>query len=321
MKKLIISIIALLLTSFSILAQRSEGTASTNVPGRSSVGSIPRLVISGKADGIVVVDIWVDNYGNVVKAVSGGDGTTVTDKTLWAAARKAAMETHFNMSADAPVTQEGKITYTLTSYDVPEGDNDSFTFVGIPIGGTQDQMIKALERKGFKANYKGELTGMFNGEEVTVRISTNHGIVDRILVEYPYCSAENDTRIKYNMLLSRFARSEKYVCVNPQEEVPVKEELHRRITENSKYYDAVYFYLKKGINADQWVDDFKEEYRNSYNKPLAGLSYEEMEEALFCLPTRISGAVSGVVWFTMINSHEININYINFKNRPRGEDL
>ena len=204
---------------------------------------------------------------------------------------------------------------------VKSSDN-TFTFSRVPINGTKAQVIKSLETDGFQyLEFYDYLTGMFNGEKVKLRISTNHGIVDRILVEYPYCSAENDTRIKYNMLLSRFARSEKYVCVNPREEVPVKEELNRRITENSKYYDAVYFYLKKGINADQWVDDFKEEYRNSYNKPLAGLSYEEMEEALFCLPTRISGAVSGVVWFTMINSHEININYINFKNRPRGEDL
>ena len=75
------------------------------------MGNLPRPVYNVQESGIVVVDIWVDNYGNVAKAVPGGDGTTVLDKTLLNAARNAAMETHFNMSADAPAMQQGTITY------------------------------------------------------------------------------------------------------------------------------------------------------------------------------------------------------------------
>ena len=59
----------------------------------------------------MVVEIWVDNYGIVQKAVAGAEGTTVTDKKLWQAARNAAMEASFNMSADAPALQKGTITY------------------------------------------------------------------------------------------------------------------------------------------------------------------------------------------------------------------
>jgi len=58
-----------------------------------------------------VVDIWVDNYGNVTKAIAGGQGTTVSNQALWAAARAAAMKAHFNQSADAPALQQGTITY------------------------------------------------------------------------------------------------------------------------------------------------------------------------------------------------------------------
>lgn len=90
---------------------RSDGKPNAHVKGRNTVGNIPRPVYNVQESGTVVVDIWVDNYGNVVKAVPGGDGTTVLDKTLYAAARKAALETHFNMSADAPAMQEGTITY------------------------------------------------------------------------------------------------------------------------------------------------------------------------------------------------------------------
>lgn len=90
---------------------RADGKPNAHVKGRNTVGNIPRPVYNVQESGIVVVNIWVDNYGNVVKAVPGGDGTTVSNTTLNAAARKAALETHFNMSADAPAMQEGTITY------------------------------------------------------------------------------------------------------------------------------------------------------------------------------------------------------------------
>ena len=48
---------------------------------------------------------------NIMMAATGAEGTTVSDKTLWQAARKAALGAHFNMSADAPPLQEGTITY------------------------------------------------------------------------------------------------------------------------------------------------------------------------------------------------------------------
>jgi len=92
---------------------RTEGRPNAHLAGRNTIGNIPKPAYNVQESGTVVVTIWVDNYGNVQKAVPGGDGTTVTDKTLWNAARKAAMETHFNMSADAPALQEGTITYNF----------------------------------------------------------------------------------------------------------------------------------------------------------------------------------------------------------------
>lgn len=90
---------------------RTDGKPNAHLRGRNTVGNIPRPTYNVQESGTVVVDIWVDNYGNVVKAVPGGDGTTVLNKALHAAARNAAMQTHFNMSTDAPAMQEGKITY------------------------------------------------------------------------------------------------------------------------------------------------------------------------------------------------------------------
>ena len=89
----------------------TSGEPKALLAGRTQNGSLPRPSYSVQKDGKVVVDIWVDNYGIVQKAVPGAEGTTVTDKDLWNEARKAAMKASFNMSADAPALQKGTITY------------------------------------------------------------------------------------------------------------------------------------------------------------------------------------------------------------------
>ena len=89
----------------------TSGEPNAKLAGRSVLGTLPRPSYGVQKSGTVVVSIWVDNYGKVQKAVAGAEGTTVTDKTLWQAAHKAALGAHFNRSADAPVLQEGTITY------------------------------------------------------------------------------------------------------------------------------------------------------------------------------------------------------------------
>lgn len=89
----------------------TTGKPNAHLEGRNVVGNLASPTYNSQESGTVVVTIWVDQYGNVSKALAGADGTTVTDKNLWNAARNAAMKTHFNMKAEAPVLQEGTITY------------------------------------------------------------------------------------------------------------------------------------------------------------------------------------------------------------------
>ena len=90
---------------------KTEGTANARVKGRNVLGALPKPNGNGQDEGTVVVAIKVDQYGNVTEAKPGAQGTTVTNSALCNAARAAAMKTHFNQSADAPVLQEGTITY------------------------------------------------------------------------------------------------------------------------------------------------------------------------------------------------------------------
>lgn len=96
---------------------KTEGTVNAKVKGRNVIGLIPKPAYNIQESGVVVVEITVDNYGNVTSALAGVEGTTTLNSTLLNEARKAAMETHFNMSASAPATQTGTITYTFRLND------------------------------------------------------------------------------------------------------------------------------------------------------------------------------------------------------------
>jgi len=90
----------------------TDGKPNAHLEGRTvDKAGLKKPVYVSQESGKVVVKIWVDQYGKVQKAVPGADGTTVTDKALWTAARNAALETGFNMSPNAPALQEGTITY------------------------------------------------------------------------------------------------------------------------------------------------------------------------------------------------------------------
>lgn len=87
------------------------GAPNAHLEGRNVLGMLPRPDYGVMEEGIVVVKIWVDQSGNVTKALPGVEGTTATSAQLWKAARNAAMKTHFNRSGNAPAQQEGRITY------------------------------------------------------------------------------------------------------------------------------------------------------------------------------------------------------------------
>ena len=90
---------------------RIEGAPMARVKGRNTVGSPAKPSYATQSEGTVVVEIWVDRQGAVLRAVAGATGTNVTNKEMWNAARNAAMKTKFNVSPDSPEQMKGTITY------------------------------------------------------------------------------------------------------------------------------------------------------------------------------------------------------------------
>ena len=88
-----------------------EGEPQARLAGRSVMGSLPEPEYTVNKAGRVVVRISVDQYGTVISATPGATGTTVQDRVLWEASKKAALEAKFNLSSNAPPVQDGTITY------------------------------------------------------------------------------------------------------------------------------------------------------------------------------------------------------------------
>lgn len=73
---------------------------------------LPKPTYNSTAQGKVVVDIGVDEDGNVISAKIGR-GTTVTDKTLQDESIRKAKLSKFSTKPDAPEQQFGTITYVF----------------------------------------------------------------------------------------------------------------------------------------------------------------------------------------------------------------
>lgn len=86
---------------------------SFKLDGRKSK-SLPKPNYNSREEGIVVVEIWVDEAGNVIKAVAGVRGSTTTNQTLYNLARDAAMRSKFEAKASA-IEQKGTITYNFVN--------------------------------------------------------------------------------------------------------------------------------------------------------------------------------------------------------------
>lgn len=85
---------------------------SFSLSGRKSK-HLPKPTYDSEDQGKVVVTIYVDRYGNVIRAVAGAKGTTVTDSRLHERAKNAAERAKFSKNMDAPEVQKGTITYNF----------------------------------------------------------------------------------------------------------------------------------------------------------------------------------------------------------------
>ncbi len=91
----------------------SGSGVSFSLAGR-SIKSIAKPEHPGGDSGKVVVKITVDRNGNVISALPGAPGTTISGQSFHNHAKQAALKTKFNVANDAPAHQSGTITYIFS---------------------------------------------------------------------------------------------------------------------------------------------------------------------------------------------------------------
>lgn len=165
-------------------------------------------------------------------------------------------------------------------------DNGTLKFLGIPIDGSESQFATKLKEKGFYYNSASQsFKGQFNGQQVDVLIHTNHNIVDRICVVFPFTS-ETNVKLAYNHLLEQLSSSSKYTDLSVNESIPEDEKISYQILVNKKRYQASFCYFNQERDKDEFLnallDKFsgiltpeqlaqaREYYNNSMNEQESG---------------------------------------------------
>lgn len=247
---------------------------------------------------------------------------------------------------------------SLTAFSQSKG---SPKFLGIPIDGTEARFAAQLKSKGFTYNslydcYKGQ----FNGQNVEVYLHTNHNLMDRVYVAFPY-TTEESIRVEYNRLLDQFKYNGKYANFSMNERIPEDDDISYEITINNKRYQASFSYFDPDRDPAAFVDAFLDKFNDFFTPEQIAVLKEfskenpdadadvmlgqlmarlqsldinpnidieqDPEKALQFLSTimeRLKSLADGSVWF-MIHEHlgryQIGLYYDNLHNQAHGEDL
>lgn len=139
-------------------------------------------------------------------------------------------------------------------------------FLGIPIDGTEAQFVSKLKAKGFTYSTLTEgYKGQFNGKSVDVYIHTNHNLVDRVYVAFPYTN-EDGIKSEFNRLLGQFKDNAKYMALVMNEEIPEDDDISYEITVNNKRYQASFCYFNPDRDVVAFIDAILDKCSDFFTK-------------------------------------------------------
>lgn len=139
--------------------------------------------------------------------------------------------------------------------------SDVTTFMGVPVDGKPEDVMKQLEEKGFLPTEEfGEnfLSGEYEGESVIVCVASNKGRVARIGVTDAMTRGAEDIRTRFNELVKRYAEDEHYVAFEGDYElIDETEDVGYELRTNDKVYEADFYQRPKDENASREVIEKK----------------------------------------------------------------
>ena len=208
---------------------------------------------------------------------------------------------------------------SVTSY----AQKDVTQFLGVPVDGFKDEMIKKLKDKGFKigTENKDVLVGEFNGINVNVHIATNNNKVYRIMLVDANSMSEGDIKIRFNNLCQQFSKSKKYFPTSDttlaKYTISDSEDISYEMTVKNKRYEAVFYQTTEAYDSlsIEMSEIIKKQSSNDADKNRYNI-----------LMTKIGDTIklNKVVWFMitkLYGKYYIAMYYDNIYNKANGEDL
>lgn len=200
-------------------------------------------------------------------------------------------------------------------------------FLGIPIDGTKEEMIRKIQAKGFTLHreYGQEyLSGEFNGSEVHIYVATNNNKVYRIMVSDQKMCTEGQIRISFNNLMQQFQDNSKYLpYVIGQTFIPIEEDISYEMTVKSKLYDAKFVQITHEADTSILQQDMLNVLQDIPTSLLQELEPDVL--ANYCFANAcIKQYEKNMVWFRIYEykgEYYLTIYYDNLYNKANGEDL
>lgn len=124
-------------------------------------------------------------------------------------------------------------------FSVPTFAQDCVTkFMGIPVDGTKEEMVSALQKKGFKKVDSDMLVGEFNGQESTVVIATNKGKV--YCVAAAYLGLDDIVVVRtFNNIFNMLKNNSRYSYIDG-EQISDGEDVEYKINVRNQLYEAYF---------------------------------------------------------------------------------
>ena len=203
-------------------------------------------------------------------------------------------------------------------------------FLGIPVDGYKNEMIKKLKAKGFTDSVLGNdmLEGEFNGEKVYLSVVTNNNKVYRIAVIDQNPRGETDIKIRFNELCQQFENNKKYIPTLPSADytIPDHEDIAYEMAVHDKRYEAGFYQIPTELDSIALINEvlpmLQEKYPQDDSQPPTEEIQKEIQETI--ISYLLEQWSKRIVWFMISKSPDgyyINMYYDNMCNRANGEDL
>ena len=208
--------------------------------------------------------------------------------------------------------------------------NHSTKFLGIPIDGAKQEMIRNIQSKGFIYNRQLDcFTGVFNGEKVVVALRTYNEKVCQVSVINLQTYSEKQVKDKFNNLMKQFNNHPNYISATlDQTYIDKKERLSKEITKNGKKYAAYYLQITHDLDTTIWMKDMDRITQGVVEQLADRDSISEHEKDLVGQyieqKAMIQQYLNNIVWFRIIENngkYSIALYYDNLYNQPSGSDL